>query len=77
MISYDPRFMTWDQWCPLMAELFAAQSLGTLPEERWQDWAAGMTGIGFFTESGIPDARGFADWKDWATQLCGIVSIGR
>jgi hypothetical protein len=75
MISYDPRFMPWAKWCALMAELFAPNQLGTVPEEQWKEWAAGMVGIGYFTESGIPDPRGFSEWRDWATQLCGIISI--
>ena len=36
---YDPRNLTWDYWCALMAELFAANQLGTVPEAQWQDWA--------------------------------------
>jgi hypothetical protein len=58
-----------------MAELFAGQQLGTVPEERWKDWANGMQGIGYFVQSGVPDARGFDDWRDWAQSLTGIMSI--
>ena len=76
MIAYDPRGMTWDQWCALMAELFATNQLGTLPEERWRDWADGMQGIGFFVNSGVPDQRGFDDWRGWAVKITGILSIG-
>ena len=75
MIVYDPRGQTWDNWCALMAELFAPQQLGTVPEENWQDWANGMQGIGYFVNSGIPDARGFTNWQDWASRLVGIMSI--
>lgn len=75
MITYDPRNLTWDQWCARMAELFAGQQLGTVPEERWKDWANGMQGIGYFVQSGVPDARGFDDWRDWAQSLTGIMSI--
>jgi hypothetical protein len=75
MITYDPRYMKWDQWCALMAELFAPQQLGTLPEDKWVDWAAGMNGIGYFMESGVPDPRAFKTWQDWAAALCGILSI--
>ena len=75
MITYDPRGMTWDQWCKLMAELFAQQQLGTVPEERWKDWASGIQGIGFFVNSGVPDPRLFNNWKDWAAQMVGIMSI--
>jgi hypothetical protein len=67
--------MKWDQWCALMAELFAPNQLGTLPEDKWVDWAAGMNGIGYFMESGVPDPRGFKNWQDWAAALCGIISI--
>lgn len=75
MITYDPRGMTWDQWCALTVELFAANELGTMPEEQWQDWVNGMQSIGYFNESGVPDARGFATWQDWASQFVGIMSI--
>jgi hypothetical protein len=68
--------MVWDDWCARMAELFAAQQLGTVPEENWQDWASGMQGIGYFVNSGVPDPRGFRSWQDWAAQLVGIMSIG-
>jgi hypothetical protein len=67
--------MKWDQWCALMAELFAPNQLGTLPEDKWVDWAAGMNGIGYFMESGVPDPRAFKTWQDWASALCGILSI--
>ena len=75
MITYDPRNLTWDQWCARMAELFAGQQLGTVPEERWKDWANGMEGIGYFVQSGVPDARGFDDWREWAERMAGIMSI--
>jgi hypothetical protein len=67
--------MKWDQWCALMAELFAPNQLGTVTEDKWVDWAAGMNGIGYFMESGIPDPRAFKTWQDWASALCGILSI--
>lgn len=75
MVTYDPRGMKWDQYCSLMAELFAAQELGTVPEERWRDWVDGMTGIGYFVNSGVPDSRGFETWQDWAQRLVGIMDI--
>ena len=75
MITYDPRNLTWDQWCARMAELFAGQQLGTVPEKRWKDWANGMQGIGYFVQSGVPDARGFDDWREWADRMAGIMSI--
>lgn len=75
MITYDPRGMSWNQWCALMAELFASNQLGTLEEDRWRDWADGMQGIGYFVNSGIPDQRNFTTWQEWAQQLVGIMSI--
>lgn len=75
MVVYDPRYMSWNQWCALMAELFAPQQLGTVPEEKWKDWASGMNGIGYFTESGVPDPRGFTDWRGWACALVGAMSV--
>jgi len=77
MVTYDPRYMEWDEWCPLMSELFASQQLGIAPEEDWQQWADGMAGISNFMADGIPDSRGFDDWRDWASALVGIVNVGR
>jgi hypothetical protein len=75
MIAYDPRNMTWDEYCKLMAELFAGNQLGYVPEENWRDWVDGMNGIGYFVQSGVPDHRGFDNWQDWAQQLTGIMSL--
>ena len=75
MIAYDPRDMTWDQYCRLMAELFAGNQLGTVPEENWRDWVDGMNGIGYFVQSGIPDHRPFDTWQDWAKAVAGSMSI--
>ena len=75
MVTYDPRGMEWNFWCPLMAELFAAQQLGTVPEDQWQDWANGVSGIGYFGNSAVPDASFFDNWQDWAQALIGIMSV--
>lgn len=75
-ICYDPRGMTWDQYCKLMAELFAPQQLGYVVEEQWRSWVDGMNGIGFFVQSGIPDHRPYENWKDWAEAMVGIMNLG-
>jgi len=75
MVTYDPRTMTWPQWCRLTEEQFAANQLGHVPEEKWREWVDGMNGIGYFVQSGVPDHRGFSNWKDWAMALTGIMSI--
>ena len=75
MVTYDPRGMEWDQWCPLMAELFAGQQLGTVDEIDWKTWADGLVSIGYFNNSGVPDTRNFENWQDWAQRLVGIMSI--
>ena len=75
MLSYDPRGMSWDQYCKLMNELFAPQQLGTVEEEKWRDWVDGINGIGFFVQSAVPDHRNFANWEDWAKQMVGIMNL--
>jgi hypothetical protein len=75
MTTYDPRGLSWDVWCELMAELFAAQQLGTVPEDRWKEWGDAMAGIGYFMSSGVPDTRTFERWEDWAASLVGIMDI--
>lgn len=61
---YDARNMAWDYWCALMAELFAANQLGTVPEDDWPKWADAVSGIGRF--SGVPNSHGFNSWQEWA-----------
>jgi hypothetical protein len=75
VIVYDPRGMTWDQYCRLMAELFAPQQLGYVPEEDWRQWVDGLNGIGYFVESGVPDHRGFKSWQEWAERMAGLMSV--
>jgi hypothetical protein len=58
-----------------MAELFAIQELGTLPEVQWKEWGDAMAGIGYFMNSGVPDTRAFERWEDWAASLVGIMDI--
>jgi hypothetical protein len=58
-----------------MAELFATQQLGTVPEDNWRDWADGMQGIGYFVQNGVPDHRSFEVWQDWAERVVGIMNI--
>lgn len=74
-ITYDPRGMTWDQYCKLMEEQFAPNQLGHVPEEKWKEWVSGINGIGYFVESGIPDSSGYSDWRDWAMNMVGIMSV--
>jgi len=75
MVTIDPRGLSWDEWCARMAELFAANQLGTAEEENWRNWADGMQGIGYFVNSGVPDQRGFESWQEWAENLVGIMNI--
>ena len=75
MVTYDPRGMTWDQYCKLMEELFAPQQLGHVPEEEWRTWVDGMNGIGYFVNSAAPDQRQFATWQEWAESMVGIMNL--
>jgi hypothetical protein len=50
-----------------MSELFAANQLGTVPEENWTNYADALSGIGRF--DGAPDSRLFSTWQDWAFAL--------
>jgi len=75
MITYDPRNMSWDYWCSLMAELFASNQLGTITEDKWRDWVDGMNGIGYFVQNGVADHRGFETWQDWASHLVGTMNV--
>jgi len=75
MTAYDPRGMSWDYWCSLTAEQFSGNQLGIVPEEQWRTWVDGITGIGYFTQSGVPDSRSFATWQEWAENFVGIMNL--
>ena len=75
MVTYDPRNMSWDLYCSLMAELFSSNDIGTVTEDKWRDWVDGINGIGLFGQSAIPDQRMFDTWQDWAENMVGIMSL--
>ena len=76
MVVYDPRGMEWPLYCSLMAELFSSNDIGTVPEERWRDWVNGVNALGNFGQNGVPDARMFNTWQEWAEQMVGIMNVG-
>lgn len=76
MVAYDPRGMTWDQYCKLMVELFAARQLPAVAEEDWRVWVDAFSIFGGLEASGIPDSRTFNDWQSWAQQAVGILNVG-
>jgi len=75
MISYPADNVSWNDWCASMAELFASNQLGFVPEEQWRDWADGLNSIGYFNQSGVPDQRLFEKWQDWANEMSGIMTV--
>jgi|TARA_R110000868_G_scaffold8513_1_gene44037 hypothetical protein len=75
MITYDPRNLEWDLYCSLMAELFSSNDIGSVPEERWREWVDGVSGIGYFGESGVPDHKLFDTWQAWAQNMVGIMTL--
>jgi hypothetical protein len=76
MVAYDPRGMTWDQYCKLMCELFATRQLSVVDEEHWRGWVDAFSVFGGLEQSGLPDSRTFNDWRDWAEQAVGILNVG-
>ena len=73
---YDPRYHTWESWCALMGEAFAAQQLGIgASEENWKSWATGLKGIDIFSNESIPLPDTFDDWQDWAAALMNAVNF--
>lgn len=73
MVIYDPRGMNWDQWCKLTCERFALQGLQAAPESDWRGWVSRLLNFGPFVAEGVPDARGFRNWRDWVFQFNGIM----
>ena len=77
MVTYDPRGMTWDQYCNLMQELFSISPFGSVDESHWQDFGIRMIANGYFANSAIPDPRAYPTWQNWAEALRGILSLSK
>jgi hypothetical protein len=75
MTTYDPRNMEWDYYCALMNELFAGNQLGTVPEREWRSWVDALVGIGYFSNSNVPDSKSYLSWQAWAENMVGIMSL--
>lgn len=74
-LVYDPRYHTWDSWCGLMCEAYAAQQLAIgVPEKDWKSWAQGINAIDVFTNDAIPSPAYYDDWRDWAAALVNVVT---
>jgi hypothetical protein len=74
-LSYDPRYMEFEDWASLMCEQYAAQQL-SIPESGadWKNWAIGLMAIDVFTTQGIPVPYAFEDWQDWASALVNVMN---
>ena len=74
-ITYDPRYMKFEEWAALICEQYAAQNI-VIPYDgmKWQDWAAGLLAIDIFTNEAAPSPYLFENWQDWASQLIGAVN---
>ena len=58
-----------------MCEAYAGQQLAmNIPEEGWQQWAAGLKAIDIFENEGIPGPYIYENWQDWAQALVGAVN---
>ena len=74
-LVYDPRGHSFDSWSSLMVEAYAGQQLEmNVPENKWQEFAVGVSGNPFFQENAIPDPYLYNHWHDWAQALVGAVS---
>lgn len=72
MHTVDPRVVSGPvEWADVMyvtLEQYGVPSQLDDPE-RWQDWATGLLSFSRFGTVGIPDPRGFSDWRDWAERF--------
>ena len=74
-LVYDPRYHTFESWSSLMVEAYAAQQLQSgVSEDKWQDWANGLTGIDVFQNEAIPSPYLFDHWQSWAEAVVNAVN---
>ena len=74
-LVYDPRYHTFESWSSLMVEAYAAQQLQSgVSEDKWQDWANGLTGIDVFQNEAIPSPYLFDNWQNWAEAVVNAVN---
>ena len=74
-LVYDPRYQSWDFWSGLMVEAYAAQQLQIgVPEDKWQEFAAGMMAIDVFQNEALPNPYLFSDWREWVFAIIGAIN---
>lgn len=74
-LVYDPRYHTFESWSSLMVEAYAAQQLQIgISEDKWKDWAVGLSAIDVFQNEAIPSPFLFDDWQEWAEAVVNAVN---
>ena len=59
--------MDFMRWAALLTESLAAYNVPSpVDEESWASWAVSLLNSPILVGLGLPDPRGFAEWKDWA-----------
>lgn len=75
----DPRYMTVEAWTTLTATALLPFG-GNVPhysdEANWRDWALRVRGITALASLGIPDPRGYQDWREWAFGFNSAIWVG-
>ena len=74
-LVYDPRGHSFESWSALMVEAYAGQQLQiNVPENKWHEFAVGISGNPLFQENAIPDPYFYKNWQDWAQELVNAVN---
>lgn len=75
-LPFPTIFMTEKRWAAELLRIYRTERLPILlDEDKWQEWANTIAGIGVFRENGIPSAisikdskkaDSFKNWQEWA-----------
>jgi hypothetical protein len=73
-IPFLSQDSTWESWNGAMLHYFGEEPLPIVAEPDWQQFAAAMVGLPTFSVYGISDGQGILDWREWASQVIGMVN---
>ncbi len=84
-LMVDPRYISLKNWAASLVVDFPNDTVPILEDEnKWEDWAAKVIGVGTFAKAGLPapftiispgiKKANFQKWEDWAKVVYSIMT---
>ena len=73
-IPFLPDNEPWEDWNGSMLEYFGQEPIPYVTEDKWQEFAAALSGTPTFANYALPGPDGFEHWQDWVMAIIGLVN---